>query len=80
MGVTHSGSDEETALKGIETMEKFYHRIGMPVNMRELGIAPTDKQITAMADRVLVRLAVKRVLQRFYIRKILKKFTAWQGK
>ena len=50
MGVTHSGSDEETALKGIETMEKFYHRIGMPVNMRELGIAPTDGQITAMAE------------------------------
>ena len=50
MGVTHSGSDEETALKGIETMEKFYHRIGMPVNMRELGIAPTDEQITAMAE------------------------------
>ena len=50
MGVIHSGSDEETALKGIETMEKFYHRIGMPVNMRELGIAPTDEQITAMAE------------------------------
>ena len=31
-------------------MEKFYHRIGMPVNMRELGIAPTDEQITAMAE------------------------------
>lgn len=50
MGVIHSGSDEETALKGIETMKKFYHRIGMPVNMRELGIAPTDEQITAMAE------------------------------
>lgn len=49
MGVAPEGSDEETALKGIEAMEAFYHRIGMPVNMRELGITPTDEQILEMA-------------------------------
>lgn len=49
MGVVPAGSDEETALKGIEAMEAFYHRIGMPVNMRELGITPTDEQILEMA-------------------------------
>ena len=49
MGVEPAGSDEETALKGIEAMEAFYHRIGMPVNMRELGITPTDEQILEMA-------------------------------
>lgn len=48
MGVAPAGNDEETALKGIEAMEAFYHRIGMPVNMRELGIAPTDEQILEM--------------------------------
>ena len=50
MGVTPAGSDEETALKGIEEMEKFYHRIGMPINMRELGIEPTEEQILEMAE------------------------------
>lgn len=42
-------TDRETALKGIEAMEAFYRRIGMPVNMSELGIHPTEEQIQAMA-------------------------------
>ena len=52
MGIERTGSmtDEETAVKGIEAMEAFYHRIGMPVNMRELGISPTDEEIEEMAD------------------------------
>lgn len=50
MGVAYGENDEETALKGIEAMEKFYHRIGMPINMKELGIAPTDEQILEMAE------------------------------
>ena len=49
MGVAPQESDEATALKGIEAMEDFYHRIGMPVNMRELGIEPTEEQILRMA-------------------------------
>lgn len=52
MGVvpTEDMSDEDIALMGIERMEQFYHRIGMPINMRELGIEPTDEQIEKMAD------------------------------
>ncbi len=50
MGVTPAANDEETALKGIEEMEKFYHRIGMPINMKELGISPTEEQILEMAE------------------------------
>ena len=50
MGVTPGETDEKTALKGIEAMEDFYHEIGMPVNFKELGIAPTDEQIKEMAD------------------------------
>ncbi|MDO5539539.1 MAG: iron-containing alcohol dehydrogenase [Eubacteriales bacterium] len=54
MEVEHTGNDEETALKGIEAMEEFYRSIGMPVNMRELGIEPTDEQIHEMAVRCAV--------------------------
>ncbi|MCI8484390.1 MAG: iron-containing alcohol dehydrogenase [Lachnospiraceae bacterium] len=50
MGVEPEADDELTALKGIEAMENFYHRIGMPVNLRELGINPTDEQILEMAE------------------------------
>ena len=50
MGVEDKGQgDEKIALEGIERMEDFYHRIGMPVNMRELGITPTEEEIQAMA-------------------------------
>ncbi len=49
MGVEPGADGEETALKGIEAMEDFYRRIGMPVNMTELGIAPTEEQILQMA-------------------------------
>ena len=51
MGVKDEGQgDEAIALEGIHQMEEFYHRIGMPINMRELGITPTDEQIIAMAE------------------------------
>ena len=49
MGVTPGATDEETALAGIAAMEEFYHRIGMPVNFKELGIDPTDEQMAEMA-------------------------------
>ncbi len=43
---------EATALKGIEAMEKFYHAIGMPVNIRELlGRDITDDEIREMARK-----------------------------
>lgn len=49
MGVEADGTDEEIALKGIDAMVDFYHEIGMPVNFKELGIAPTEEQIVEMA-------------------------------
>ena len=51
MGVDDEGSDEEIALAGIKAMESFYHSIGMPINMKELGIEPTEEQILEMAHR-----------------------------
>lgn len=53
MGVTGAGTDEEIAEAGIRAMEDFYHQIGMPVNMNELGIAPTDEQVEEMAKRCM---------------------------
>ena len=49
MQVEPGATDEETALKGIEAMEAFYRRIGMPTNLKELGIDPTEEQIQEMA-------------------------------
>ena len=51
MGVEVGNSDEETALKGIEAMEAFYHRIGMPVSLKELGISPSDEQLQELAKK-----------------------------
>lgn len=53
-GVENVGTDEEIALAGIEAMEDFYRAIGMPTNLRELGIAPTEEQICEMAHRCYV--------------------------
>lgn len=50
MGVANEGTDEEIALKGISAMEDFYHSIDMPINFKELGIAPTDSQLVEMAN------------------------------
>ena len=53
MDVDNDFSDPEaTALKGIEAMERFYHAIGMPVNIRELiGRDITDDEIREMARK-----------------------------
>ena len=49
-----AGSDEEIALKGISATEDFFRQIHMPVNMRELGINPTDAQIAELARKCAV--------------------------
>ncbi|WP_292017740.1 MULTISPECIES: iron-containing alcohol dehydrogenase [unclassified Megasphaera] len=48
MGVSE-GPDDRVALAGIEQMESFYHSIGMPISIHELGITPTDDQLKQMA-------------------------------
>lgn len=41
-----------TALKGIEAMERFYHAIGMPINIKELiGKDITDEEIKEMTRK-----------------------------
>ncbi|MCR4620936.1 MAG: iron-containing alcohol dehydrogenase [Clostridiales bacterium] len=51
MGVEPEGSDEEIALKGIETLEDFFRSIKMPTNLRELGVAATDEDLITMARK-----------------------------
>ena len=54
MGVPAVGTDEEIALKGIEALEDFYRTIGMPTNLRELGVAATDEDLVLMAHKCAV--------------------------
>ena len=53
MDVPNDFTDPEgTALKGIEAMERFYHDIGMPVNIHELiGRDITDDEIHEMVRK-----------------------------
>ena len=53
MDVPNDFNDPEgTALKGIEAMERFYHSIGMPVNIHELiGRDITDDEIKEMVRK-----------------------------
>ncbi len=53
MDVPNDFTDPEgTAIKGIEAMERFYHDIGMPLNIRELiGREITDEEIQEMTRK-----------------------------
>ena len=53
MGVPNDFTDPETtALKGIEAMERFYHAIGMPINIHELiGRMVSEREIQEMARK-----------------------------
>ena len=53
MDVPNDFTDPEgTALKGIEAMERFYHDIGMPINIHELiGRDITDEEIKEMVRK-----------------------------
>lgn len=51
MKVSEEGTDEEIALRGIEAMEDFYREIKMPVNLKELGIAPSEEELKKMAHK-----------------------------
>ena len=53
MDVPNDFTDPEgTALKGIEAMERFYHAIGMPINIKELiGKDISDEEIKEMTRK-----------------------------
>lgn len=49
MDVIPEENEDDTIQKGIEAMEAFYHSIHMPASLKELGVDPTDEQISQMA-------------------------------
>ena len=51
MGVEAGLSDEETALRGIESMEDFFRSIHMPTSLSELGVHPTETQLCELARK-----------------------------
>ena len=52
LGVTAGADDTETALKGIEAMEDFYHSIDMPVSSTAgFGSSPEKKYVAAKIIR-----------------------------
>ena len=44
---------KETALLGIEAWEDWCRKIGMPTNLHELGVNPTDDEIDEMAEKCM---------------------------
>ncbi len=53
MGVENDFTNPEaTAIKGVEAIERFYHAIGMPINIHELiGREVTDEEIKEMTRK-----------------------------
>jgi hypothetical protein len=49
MGVAPAATDEQTALAGIAAMEDFFRSIGMPTNLKELGVSPSEDDILLLA-------------------------------
>ena len=54
VGVEPQASDEETALLGIAAMEDFFRSIGMPTNLKELGVRPSEEDILLLAHNCAV--------------------------
>ena len=48
LGLPHDDTDK-LALAGIEAMEDYYRSVDMPVNLKELGISPTEDEILKLA-------------------------------
>ncbi len=54
MQVEPGKTDEETAIKGVEAMEDFFRSIGMPTNLSELGVNPTEDEIKLLAKNCAI--------------------------
>jgi len=54
LDVKPCATDEETAMKGIEAMEEFFRSIGMPTNLKELGVEPSEDDIKLLAKNCAI--------------------------
>lgn len=52
MNVDSCENEEETALKGIHAMEKFFQLLRLPTNFEALGIYPTDYELEQLSQKV----------------------------
>ena len=59
MDVKPCPTDEETAIKGIEAMEDFFRSIGMPTNLSELGVSPSEDDLKLLAKNCAVAVGGK---------------------
>ncbi len=59
MQVEPGETDEETALKGIDAMAAFFRSIGMPTNLKELGVSPTDDDFKLLAKNCAIAVGGK---------------------
>lgn len=51
MNVDSCENEEETALKGIHAMEKFFQILRLPTNFEALGIYPTDYELKQLSQK-----------------------------
>lgn len=54
LGVPAGADAEETARAGIEAMEDFFRSIGMPTNLHELGVEPSEEDLVTLARKCAV--------------------------
>ena len=59
MQVEPGETDEETALKGIDAMAAFFRSIGMPTNLKELGVSPTEEEFKLLAKNCAIAVGGK---------------------
>ena len=69
-GIAPKGSDEETAVAGIDALAAFIKEIGLPTSFAELGI-PADTDFRAVADSTNVTAGCCKKLTRDEICEIL---------
>ena len=51
MDVEPVGDELDVIYKGIERMEDFYRSIGMPTDIKGLGVVPTEEELHLMAEK-----------------------------
>ena len=59
MGVAPGATDEETALKGIDALTAFFRSIGMPTNLKELGVSPAEADFPLLAKNCAIAVGGK---------------------
>ncbi len=64
-------TDEQTALMGLEAMERYMREIGLVMNITELGV--TESMIDAIADSTLIMTGGYKVLTRGEVVEILRR-------